>query len=66
MAYTEANSNPRSEIVADGFFDILVARFIAWRSYRNTYKALSRLSDAELDDIGINRGDIESISRGAI
>lgn len=66
MAYTEASSTPRSEIAANGFFDVLVARFLAWRSYRATYKALSRLTDAELDDIGVNRGDIEAISRGAI
>jgi uncharacterized protein YjiS (DUF1127 family) len=31
---------------------------------RNTYKVLSALSDADLRDIGITRGDIRYISEG--
>lgn len=31
---------------------------------RATYKELSKLSDADLSDIGLCRGDIYSISRG--
>ena len=35
----------------------------AWNDARATKNALSRLSDRELDDIGLCRGDIELISR---
>ena len=33
-------------------------------SYKKTYKELSRLTDFELNDIGICRGDIRNIARG--
>lgn len=39
----------------------LVARFVAWNDARVTRKALDRLSDHELDDIGLTRGDIDCI-----
>ena len=35
----------------------------AWNSARITRKALNRLSNRELDDIGLCRGDIEMIGR---
>ncbi|UJM32374.1 DUF1127 domain-containing protein [Bartonella henselae] len=34
-----------------------------WRRYRRTVNALSRLSTYELNDLGIQRGDIDSIAR---
>ncbi len=37
--------------------------FAAWNDARMTRKALSRLTDRELDDIGLCRGDIEMIGR---
>jgi len=36
------------------------------RQYKDTVKELSRLTDAELNDIGINRGDIRSIARADV
>lgn len=42
----------------------LVAAVAAWNDARVTRNALSKLSDRELDDIGLCRGDIESISAG--
>jgi uncharacterized protein YjiS (DUF1127 family) len=33
-------------------------------SYKRTYKELSRLTDFELNDIGICRGDIRNIALG--
>jgi uncharacterized protein YjiS (DUF1127 family) len=33
-------------------------------SYKRTLKELSRLTDFELNDIGICRGDIRNIARG--
>lgn len=37
--------------------------FSAWRQARRTYNELSRLSSRELNDLGINRGDIAGIAR---
>ncbi len=38
----------------------------AWRRYREAVRELSQLSDRELEDIGIRRGDIEFVVRGAV
>jgi uncharacterized protein YjiS (DUF1127 family) len=45
-----------------GLFGTLVSTFAAWNDARVTRNALSRLSDRELDDIGLSRGDIDSIA----
>jgi uncharacterized protein YjiS (DUF1127 family) len=37
--------------------------FRAWNDARVTRKALNKLSDRELDDIGLCRGDIELLGR---
>lgn len=39
------------------------ARLASWNDGRVTRKALSKLSDRELDDIGLCRGDVELIGR---
>ena len=39
-----------------------VAAIVAWNDARVTRAALSKLSDRELDDIGLSRSDIETIS----
>ena len=36
-------------------------KLTAWRRYREAVRELSQLSDRELSDIGIRRGDIEFI-----
>lgn len=36
-----------------------------WRAYRTTVNELSRMSDRELSDLGISRGDIPFVSRRA-
>ncbi len=38
----------------------------AWRRYREAVRELSQLSDRELEDIGIRRGDIHFVARGAL
>ena len=35
----------------------------AWRRYREAVRELSQLTDRELADIGIRRGDIDDIAR---
>ena len=42
-------------------FSDLYAAIVAWNDARATRAALSRLSDRELDDIGLCRGDIDDI-----
>ncbi|PWJ22529.1 DUF1127 domain-containing protein [Jannaschia seohaensis] len=40
-------------------FSNLLGRIIAWNERRLTVDALERLSDHELEDIGLTRSDIE-------
>lgn len=47
-----------------GIFSSLMASMRARRETRVTRNALYALTDRELDDIGITRGDIEHIARG--
>ncbi|MGV6812109.1 MAG: DUF1127 domain-containing protein [Brevirhabdus sp.] len=42
-------------------FNTLFGAVIAWNDTRITRKALSQLSDRELEDIGLNRGDIAEL-----
>lgn len=44
-------------------FSRMFMTFKAWNDARITRKALSNLSDRELDDIGLCRGDIEMLGR---
>jgi uncharacterized protein YjiS (DUF1127 family) len=46
----------------NGLSNVLAA-FAAWNDARVTRNALNKLSDRELDDIGLCRGDIEAIVR---
>ena len=38
----------------------------AWRRYRDAMRELSRMSERELNDIGIRRGEIEFIARRSV
>ena len=53
--------------VSSGFHRLAtrtVASLSAWNDARKTRKALSQLSDHQLDDIGLIRGDIDQIAAG--
>ena len=41
----------------------LSAKLHAWRRFRDSVRELSRLSDRELNDLGIGRCDIEDVVR---
>lgn len=41
----------------------LIATFATWSDARATRRALNSLSDRELDDIGLSRGDIDLVIR---
>jgi len=43
-------------------FANFLAVFAVWNDARLTRKALSRLTARELDDIGLTRGDIETVT----
>lgn len=43
---------------AHGFFATLIGAVIAWNDKRVTRNSLLSLSNRELDDIGLNRGDV--------
>ena len=45
-------------------FSGLVGSFAAWNDARVTRKALASLTDRELDDLGLIRGDIDAIATG--
>ena len=63
MAYISSDAPLSSARPALGFFEALVARYNAWRTYNRTIAELSKLSDRELDDIGITRGSIRHYAR---
>lgn len=39
--------------------------WVAWREFSNTVNVLNKLSDAELFDIGLSRGDIRTVAYNA-
>ncbi|MCF6429570.1 MULTISPECIES: DUF1127 domain-containing protein [unclassified Leisingera] len=46
--------------VVDTLINVKTA-LVEWNESRETRKALARLSDAQLEDIGMNRADIANI-----
>lgn len=47
-----------------GLFSRIGAALNDWHNSRTTRDALLRLTDRELDDIGLSRGDIDRVARG--
>ena len=43
----------------------IIGRYKDWRSYRRTVNELSMLSNRELADLGISRGEIRFVARRA-
>jgi uncharacterized protein YjiS (DUF1127 family) len=43
--------------------DRITKAYRTWRDYRHAYKDLMRLSDRDLDDIGVRRGNIPALAR---
>jgi len=41
----------------------MIGSYKKWRNYRRTVAELSALTNRELDDLGINRGDIPYVAR---
>lgn len=53
---------PARPAPANGFFSTLLGNVISWNDRRVTVKMLSRLTDRELNDIGLERADITTWS----
>ncbi|MGC1496798.1 MAG: DUF1127 domain-containing protein [Sulfitobacter sp.] len=45
------------------FFANTIANVVAWNDARVTRNALATLTDRELDDIGLIRGDIDTVAQ---
>lgn len=60
---TTARPTPRD---TDMTIKKIASRLNQWRRYRVSVRELSRLSDRELNDLGIGRGDIEYVARKAV
>ena len=50
---------------AAGLLRRLASRLAAYRAYRRTYRSLDELSDHQLADIGLTRGQLHEIARSA-
>lgn len=59
---TQYQAGSAASRIANAFASTVNA-IVAWNEVRATRTALSRLTDRELEDIGLSRGDIEWISR---
>ena len=44
----------------------VIRNYRNWRRFRKTVNELSRLTDRELDDRGVRRGDIYSVAKSAV
>jgi uncharacterized protein YjiS (DUF1127 family) len=44
----------------------ITEKLTAWRRYRETVRELTQMSDRELQDIGIRRGDIHFVAAGVM
>ena len=60
MAVTDTH-RAASSVTVTGGFSGLTAKFLAWKEAYQTRQALSRLSDRQLEDIGLDRSDIARI-----
>ena len=43
----------------------VIRSFNNWRNFRHTVRELNALTNRELDDLGINRGDIPFVAKGS-
>ena len=63
MAATETFRT--AHVARPGFVARLQDAIANWTEIRETRNQLNRLTDRELSDIGLCRGDIERVARGA-
>ena len=56
----------RQETSRKGITMNVARSFNNWRKYRQTVTELGRMTSRELQDLGINRGDIHTIARQSV
>ncbi|KIQ00305.1 hypothetical protein RU07_17220 [Agrobacterium tumefaciens] len=56
----------RQETSRKGIIMNVARTFNNWRKYRQTVSELGRMSSRELEDLGINRADIQSVARQSL
>lgn len=67
MTYVTSNAaSTRGTIEGEGLFARIGRSYADWRDYNRTLDELARLSDRELDDLGISRYDLPRIAREAV
>ena len=59
MALFETHRAPAQAHTSAGLIGTLFTLYADWAERRATRATLSQLSDRELDDIGLSRGDID-------
>ncbi|MEM7490944.1 MAG: DUF1127 domain-containing protein [Pseudomonadota bacterium] len=52
----------RPAAATPGLFAMLLGQVVAWNDRRVTRRLLDQLTDRELDDIGLTRGDLDGAS----
>lgn len=62
LDYTRAQQIAGTHGRIGQIFAHMTASFVAWNDARSTRNALSKLSDRELEDIGLCRGDIDALA----
>ena len=64
MFYTQTTNYATASTINRVFSHLgdIVASVVSWNDARVTRNVLSTLTDRELDDIGLTRGDIESVA----
>ncbi|WP_294614649.1 DUF1127 domain-containing protein [Roseovarius sp.] len=65
MAVIDTTSAHNASAGFGGLFARALGAVSTWNERRATRNALSQLSDRELDDIGLVRGDINEVARQA-
>ena len=63
MAVIDSTRSHASTAGFGGLMTRVYETLVTWNERRATRKALSQLSDRELDDIGLSRGDIDLVAR---
>ena len=69
MAHPVSASHGLFTSAVEGFFDLIKdirAAYVFQRDVRRTMKELSKLTDRELNDIGLSRGDIYAVAHGDV
>ncbi|MFT4013852.1 MAG: DUF1127 domain-containing protein [Paracoccus sp. (in: a-proteobacteria)] len=64
MSVVEMNHSHAATTGVGGVFARVTAMIAAWNDARITRRELNALSDHDLTDIGLTRGDIERVARG--